>query len=199
MRFFGRLCRSSRRCAGQLKHYPNAGEFHYTGRMAGTKNHYEMTFSGLLVETGVKAFAVDETRRPVLNGVQLKNFDFLINGTDAVWALDLKGRRDRPWITRTDLFSMMGWRTLLKGTADPAFLFAFFTRAFESPGRLLNLDSTLHETPGGKYRFCLLRIEEAQRLARPRSERWGTFGFEWNAFKRAARPLDTILPVPNTV
>ena len=166
--------------------------------MAGTKNHYEMTFSGLLVDAGVHAFAVDETRRPVLNGVQLKNFDFMVNGLDAVWALDLKGRRDRPWITRTDLFSMMGWRTLLQGKANPAFLFAFFTRTFESPGRLLQLDATLHETPGGEYRFCLLGLEDTQRLARPRSERWGTFGFEWNAFRRAATPLDTILPLPVT-
>jgi len=166
--------------------------------MAGTKNHYEMTFSGLLVDAGVHAFAVIETRRPVLNGVQLKNFDFMVNGLDAVWALDLKGRRDRPWITRTDLFSMMGWRTLLQGKANPAFLFAFFTRTFESPGRLLQLDATLHETPGGEYRFCLLDLEDTQRLARPRSERWGTFGFEWNAFRRAATPLDTILPLPVT-
>ncbi|MBZ0137455.1 MAG: HYExAFE family protein [Planctomycetes bacterium] len=165
--------------------------------MAGTKNHYEMTFSGLLVEAGVKAFAVDETRRPVLNGVQLKNFDFLVNGTDAVWALDLKGRRDRPWITRTDLFSMIGWRSLLNNKAVPGFLFAFFTRAFESPGRLLQLDSTLHETPGGEYRFCILSIDGAQRLARPRSERWGTFGFEWSAFVRAVQPLDSILPLPS--
>lgn len=164
--------------------------------MAGTKNHYEMTFSGLLVEAGVRAFAVDEARRPVLNGVQLKNFDFLINGLDTVWALDLKGRRGRPWITRTDLFSMMGWRTLLQGKAEPAFLFAFFTRSFESPGRLLQLHATVHETPAGEYRFCVLGIDDAQRLARPRSERWGTFGFEWNAFTRAVTPLDTILPVP---
>ena len=164
--------------------------------MAGTKNHYEMTFSGLLVDAGVRAFAVDETRRPVLNGVQLKNFDFLVNGLDAVWALDLKGRRDRPWITRTDLFSMMGWRRLLQGKANPAFVFAFFTPRFECAGRVHELDATPHDTPGGEYRFCVLEIEDAQRLARPRSQRWGTFGFDWNAFKRAATPLDTILPLP---
>jgi hypothetical protein len=164
--------------------------------VAGTKNHYEMTFSGLLVEAGVRALAVDEARRPVLNGVQLKNFDFLVDGLDAVWALDLKGRRGRPWITRTDLFSMMGWRTLLRGSARPAFLFAFFTRRFETPGRLLELDATLHVTPAGEYRFCLLGLEDAQRLARPRSERWGTFGFEWSAFVRLTTPLDMILPVP---
>lgn len=166
--------------------------------MAGAKNHYEMTFSGLVADAGVRAYAVDEARRPVLNGVQLKNFDFLVNGLDSVWALDLKGRRDRPWITRTDLFSMMGWRTLLQGKAEPAFLFAFFTRQFESPGRLIQLESTLHETPGGDYRFCVLGIDDAQRLARPRSERWGTFGFEWNAFVRAATPLDLLIPLPVT-
>ena len=163
--------------------------------MAGDKNHYELAFSGLLVEAGVRAMAVNEARRPVLNGIELKNFDFLVNGLDAVWALDLKGRHDRPWITRTDMFSMMGWATLLRGAARPAFLFSFFRRAHEVSGRLATLDATVHETPGGVYRFCALVIEDAQRIARPRSERWGTFGFEWNAFARAVRPLDAMLPV----
>jgi hypothetical protein len=163
--------------------------------MAGDKNHYELAFSGLLLDAGVRALAVDEAKRPVLNGIQLKNFDFLVNGLDSVWALDLKGRRDRPWITRADMFSMMGWATLLKSAARPAFVFAFFHARHESPGRALALDASVHETPGGSYRFCVLTIEGAQRIARPRSERWGTFGFEWSAFARAVLPLESILPV----
>ncbi|MCA8917054.1 MAG: HYExAFE family protein [Planctomycetes bacterium] len=166
--------------------------------MAGDKNHYEMALSGLLVEAGVQALAVDETRRPVLNGVQLKNFDFLVNGLDRVWALDLKGRRDRPWITRTDLFSMMGWKSLLGAKAEPAFLFAFFNPVHETAGRAVQLDATVHETPGGIYRFCVLGIDAAQRIARPRSQKWGTFGFDWQAFSRAVQPLDAILPLPAT-
>jgi hypothetical protein len=164
--------------------------------MAGDKNHYELAFSGLLLHAGVRALAVDETRRPVLNGIQLKNFDFLVNGNDAVWALDLKGRRDRPWITRTDLFSMMGWKTLLGNAAEPGFVFAFFRPDGGASTRLLQLDATPHETPAGVYRFCVLPIAAAQRIARPRSEKWGTFGFEWNAFARAVVPLDTVLPLP---
>lgn len=171
----------------------------YNADMAGKRNHYEGAFSGLVADCGIRALAVDEARRPVFNGIQLKNFDFLVNGLDAVWAFDLKGRRDRPWITGTDLFSMMAWRRLLKGKAAPAFLFAFFARAFESPGRVLQLDVTAHETPAGVYRFCVLPIEDAQRLARRRSERWRTYGFEWNAFARAALPLDAVLPLPQTV
>lgn len=167
--------------------------------MAGDKNHYEMAFSGLLVEAGVRALAVDEARRPVLNGVQLKNFDFLVNGLEHVWALDLKGRRDRPWITRTDLFSMMGWKSLLGHAAEPAFLFAFFQPAHALPGRAGLLDCTVHETPAGVYRFCALPIEAAQRIASPRSERWGTFGFDWSAFARAVLPLESILPLPSKV
>jgi hypothetical protein len=164
--------------------------------MAGDKNHYEMAFSGLLVEAGVRAMAVDEARRPVLNGIQLKNFDFLVNGLEHVWALDLKGRRDRPWITRTDLFSMMGWKSLLGAAAEPAFLFAFFQPPHAAAGRAALLDGTPHETPAGLYRFCVLPIAAAQRIARPRSEKWGTFGFDWPAFARAVLPLDSILPLP---
>ena len=167
--------------------------------MAGDKNHYERAFSGLLLHAGVQAMAVDESRRPVLNGVQLKNFDFLINGSEAVWALDLKGRRDRPWITRTDLFSMMGWKTLLGNAAEPGFVFAFFRPDGGASKRLLDLDATLHETPAGAYRFCVLPIADAQRIARPRSEKWGTFGFDWNAFARAVVPLESVLPLPAPV
>ncbi len=161
--------------------------------MFGAKNHYEQAFSGLLVEAGVRALAVEQARRPVLNGVTLKNFDVMVQGSDAILALDLKGRRDRPWVSRTDLFSMMGWRTLLQGKAEPAFLFAFFSRLFELPGRVADLPCTRHETPAGVYRFCLLDLESAQRLAKPRSARWGTLDFAWQPFARAVRPLDQVV------
>jgi hypothetical protein len=164
--------------------------------MFGRKNHYEQAFSGMLVDAGVQAMAVEQARRPVLNGVTLKNFDLMLNGMDAVYALDLKGRRERPWISRTDLFSMMGWRTLLQGKAVPAFLFAFFSAPFESPGRIAELPHTLHETPAGQYRFSLLGLDDAQRIAKPRSARWGTLDFAWNAFARAVQPLDTIVDLP---
>lgn len=164
--------------------------------MFGAKNHYESALSGLLLEAGVQALAVEQARRPVFRGVTLKNFDLMLNGFEAVYALELKGRRERPWISRADLFSMMGWRALMRESAVPAFLFAFYTPPFALPGRLIDLPTTPHETPAGVYRFCLLSIDEAQRLARPRSESWGTFGFEWNAFARAATPLESIIALP---
>ena len=167
--------------------------------MAGDKNHYERAFSGLLAENGIQALAVDETRRPVLSGIELKNFDFLVNGIEAVWALDLKGRRDRPWITRTDLFSMMGWKTLLGEAVQPGFAFAFFHSHEDAPARLTQLDATRIETAAGVYHFCVLPVAEAQRIARPRSAKWGTFGFDWNPFARSVRPLDAILPLPLVV
>jgi hypothetical protein len=164
--------------------------------MFGSKNHYELALSGLLLESGVQALAVEQARRPALDGVTLKNFDLMLNGYDAVYALELKGRRERPWVSRTDLFSLMGWKRLLKGCAVPALLFAFYTPPFETAGRVSELDCTLHETPAGAYRFCLLGLEDAQRLAKPRSERWGTFGFEWQAFARAVTPLEAIVALP---
>lgn len=164
--------------------------------MFGAKNHYEHALSGLLQEAGTQAMAVEQARRPVYQGVTLKNFDLMLNGIDTVYALELKGRRERPWISRADLFSMMGWRALLQDKAVPAFLFAFYTPPFALPGRLLDLPATPHETPAGSYRFCLLGLDDAQRLARPRSESWGTFGFEWSAFARAATPLESIVALP---
>jgi len=163
--------------------------------MSGQRNHYEKVFSGLMLDLGVQALAIEQPRRPVLDGIELKNLDFLINGRDRVWGLDLKGRRDRPWITRADLFSLLGWRRLLPATVSPALLFAFFTPAGESPGRVLELPATLCERPAGDYRFCLLPLDAAQLLARPRSPKWGTFGFDWPAFAANVRALDDILPV----
>jgi hypothetical protein len=162
--------------------------------MSGQRNHYEKAFSGLLVRHGVKAIAVEQPRRPVLNGIQLKNLDFLVNGTDRVWGFDLKGRRDRPWITRADLFSLMGWRRLLPPDVEAALLFAFFEPGGETLPRLNDLPAMRHETPAGAYHFCLLGLQDTQRLARPRSARWGTFGFQWGAFCKHAQPLDSVLP-----
>ncbi|MHC4839488.1 MAG: HYExAFE family protein [Planctomycetota bacterium] len=163
--------------------------------MAGDRNHYEIALSGWLVRKDVQAMSVDETVRPWMAGRQLKNFDYLINGHSNVLALDLKGRQGRPWITRTDLFSMMGWQTLFKGAAECGFAFSFYTPKGESVGRLHELDASLLLAPIGEYRLCVLSIEDAQRLARLRSPKWGTFDFEWKAFVGEARPLfPMILP-----
>lgn len=161
--------------------------------MAGARNHYEQSFSGLLLEHGLNALAVDESRRPLWGERELKNFDFLVNGAERVYAIDLKGRRETPWITRLDMFSMMAWQRLLGQAAHPAFVFAFFHAHGSDAGRIARLDATERVTPAGVYRFVLLELADAQRLARPRSERWGTLGFGWNGFARAAVPLELAL------
>jgi hypothetical protein len=161
--------------------------------MAGTRNHYEHCFSGLLLEHGLHALAVDESRRPLWGDRELKNFDFLVNGAERVYAIDLKGRRETPWITRLDMFSMMAWQRLLGDTAQPAFVFAFYSEHGAETGRIGRLDATQRMTPSGVYRFVMLELADAQRLARPRSERWGTLGFGWTGFARAAKPLELAL------
>lgn len=163
--------------------------------MAGTRNHYERAFSGWLSASGVRALAVDERRRPVVESRRLKNFDFLVNGYQCVLALDLKGRRHSPWITRDDLYSMMAWRGLLRDRVEPAFLFAFYAGSGAPASRLTDLPALRYTVPGGVYRFALLWLEDAQRLARPRSAQWGTYGFQWAAFCRAVLPLDQVVPV----
>lgn len=161
--------------------------------MAGNRNHYERAFSSWLAGHGIQALAVDERRRPVVEGRVLKNFDFLVNGAQSVLALDLKGRRGSPWITRDDLFSAMAWRNLLTGSVQPAFLFAFFSATARFTPRVDALAATTHTQECGAYRFCLLGLDDAQRLARPRSASWGTYGFEWAAFARAVTPADAAL------
>ena len=162
--------------------------------MAGSRNHYEIAFSSLLCSTGSTAMSVEEIRRPVIAGRELKNFDFLVNGPREVWALDLKGRRGTPWITRTDLFSMLGWQTQFNAKARTGFVFGFFAPAGATFTRgVAALPSSLVSTPAGDYRFCLIDIETAQRLVQPRSRRWGTFGFDWKSFAAAAKPLEGII------
>lgn len=164
--------------------------------MAGTKNHYERAFSNWLACHGVQAMAVDERRRPVLQSRVLKNFDFLVNGADTVLALDLKGRRGSPWITQDDLFSLMAWRGLLGGRVEPALLFAFYSVDGSFSPRMADLPANVHHEPCGAYRFVILRLDDAQRLARPRSVKWRTYGFQWRAFADSAIAADQlILPV----
>src|SRR5438552_3303829 len=107
--------------------------------MAGARNHYEVVFSSLLTISGGDALCVDEARRPRFDARELKNFDYLVNGPRQVWAVDLKGRRGTPWVTRTDLFSMLSWlRHFAAARANDTqtgFVFSFFTPAGIKTGR----------------------------------------------------------------
>lgn len=164
--------------------------------MAGDRNHYEKAFSGWLVASGLQSMGIDERARPRLPGRDLKNFDFLVNGAQAVYALDLKGRRGTPWITQDDLFSLMAWRRVARGALEPALVFAFYMPGLpgtELPARFHNLPALRLDLTTGIYLFSSLSLESAQRLARRRSRRWNTYGFEWAAFCKAARPVNELL------
>lgn len=161
--------------------------------MAGNRNHYEKAFSGWLAASGVQAMGVDERARPRLADRELKNFDFLVNGPDAVYALDLKGRRGTPWITQDDLFSLMAWRRVGAGALTPALVFAFYCTGPDLPSRLRQLPALRLDLATGTYLFSCLGLADTQRLARPRSRRWHTYGFEWAAFCKAVQPIDQIL------
>lgn len=156
-------------------------------------NHYERAFSSLLEREGIRHLRPSDARRPVRDGRKLKSFDFLVDGASEVWVVELKGRKGSPWITRGDLFSLMGWQTTFGPTARVALIFAFRTSPGETPRRLRDLAATCIDTPAGRYHFCLLDLHEVQLLARPRSERWGTCGFGARGFSRAARSLDELL------
>jgi hypothetical protein len=62
--------------------------------MANRDNHYEAAFEEYLRERGVPYVAVDEARRSVLSGGgSLKSLDFIVSAPEAMWLVDVKGRR----------------------------------------------------------------------------------------------------------
>ncbi|MCE9653234.1 MAG: HYExAFE family protein [Nitrosarchaeum sp.] len=80
----------------------------------GSHAHYEIMFEDFLRENNILYIAVDETRRPVIDGGSVKNFDFIVSSFNGKYLVDIKGkdfssRTWDNWVHESDLTGLKIW------------------------------------------------------------------------------------------
>jgi hypothetical protein len=164
--------------------------------MANRKVIYEACFEDYLRAAGVPYVAVDEAKKALFAGVQLKSFDFVVYSAGGPNLLvDVKGRRMAArtprgghlenWATREDLGSLARWESVFGSGFTGLLAFCYHLAGPEAAARF----EAVHLFRGEYFGLLGVYRSRYAEAARPRSAAWDTVSVPAAAFREMARPV----------
>jgi len=160
--------------------------------------HYEAAFEEYLRARGVPYVAVDEARKAVFVGTDVKSFDFLLYPAGAEKLIvDVKGRkfggkasrRWKCWVGRDDVDGMAEWEKVFGDGYRAVFAFAYWL-AEPTPTPLF--DST-HHHGGREYAFLAVWLSDYRAGMKLLNESWNTVNLPADYFRKVFIPFDRLL------
>jgi hypothetical protein len=170
-------------------------------------NHYEAAFEAYLRSLGVGFISVDEAKRSLLDGEDVKSVDFVVVGPQtAKLVVDVKGRKYpggdpagprrawQNWAMHEDVDGLTRWAAQFGAEFRGVLAFVYciapnYTFPDDTPDLFVFRDRT--------YLMRAVGVAEYRRLMRPRSRRWQTVHLRTADFRRVVRPFSCFLG-PNT-
>jgi len=162
--------------------------------MAQRRFHYDLAFEHYLRANGIPYIAVDEARKALRGQVKLKNFDFVVYGSERDNLLvDVKGRKHSGrsknqldnWVTADDVKDLQQWEQVFGEGFRGAFVFLFWCD--QQPP-----DALFHEIFAFRERwYAVLAVgvaDYAEAMAQ-RSPKWQTVHVPRATFAEISRPL----------
>ena len=166
--------------------------------MALRHNHYEAAFEAHLRRRRLAYVAVDEQRRSLLGGGNLKNLDFIVNTPDCGnWLIDVKGRKFargaawKNWCTGDDLRGLAAWEDVFGCGFRSLLVFVYDVAGDVAPLP----EEQLFLFRGRRYAFVAASAADYAGGVRRISPRWDTWAVPTAEFRRLAAPLDYFLGV----
>jgi hypothetical protein len=170
--------------------------------MADRSNHYEAAFEAFIRSLRIPCVAIDETRRALFGGDDVKNPDFLLYprfGPNLV--VEVKGKRGKDargrrawenWVTTDDLDGLARWQETFGPGFRSILAFAYAEPIGPYP---------LPEANGAfafralEYRFWGVGLDDYLNHLRSRGPAWKAVAMARRAFRRRVRPFREWLPM----
>ena len=159
---------------------------------------YEACFEDYLRSAGIPYVAVDEAKKALFAGVQLKSFDFVVYSRAGPNLLvDVKGRqfpypggrRWENWATRDDLDSLARWEEVFGSGFAGLLVFCYHLLGGTEAERF----EVVHAFRGESYGLVAVYRSAYMDACRTRSRAWGTVSVPTATFRAMARPINVYL------
>lgn len=183
--------------------------------MANRGNHYEAAFEAFLRERRLPYVCVDETRKALFSGSNLKSFDFVVYSRSGPNLLvDIKGRKAlggadatsgggslQTWATRQDVEDLARWEQIFGEDFRAIFAFVFWIDPVLAPGPghyvwRLPGQGTQPPAPAGlggpserHYLMLAVGLSDYRSHMSRRSEKWDTVAMPLAEFRQLSRPI----------
>lgn len=160
-------------------------------------NHYEAAFEDYIYACGWPYVPVDQQKKALFAGAQIKSFDFIVySPNQSPWLVDVKGRKFpydgnggkrywENWVTRDDLAGLLKWKSVFGEDFVPGLMFAYWLLTPPPP----DVDWDVHRFQSEHYAFLWIPAADYHAHARRRSPQWDTLSMPTRTFRRLARPL----------
>lgn len=161
--------------------------------------HYEAAFEDYLRAAAIPYVAVDEARKAVFLGTDVKSFDFLLYPAgEQKLIVDVKGRKFggggsascwTSWVPVADVEGMAEWERVFGAGYRGVFIFAYWlTEPTPTP-----LFDTTHACGGRQYAFLAVTLADYKAGMKTRSERWKTVHLPSDYLRRVCIPVARLL------
>ncbi len=160
--------------------------------------HYEEAFEDYLKSVGRPYVAVDDAKKAVFAGAQIKSFDFLVYSSGPThWLVDVKGRKLalraagqkghlENWTTRDDVVGLQQWARVFGAGFAGLLVFAYWLTA---PEHGQPVPATVHDFRGRRYLLAAVPVDGYAASLRDRSRSWQTVSVPARPFRALLRPV----------
>jgi len=161
---------------------------------------YEGAFESLLRRFELPYVRVNQFRRPIVDGLTVKNFDFLVRAAGGEhYIVDVKGKlfpyaygRKRVywenWLATDDLEGLARWERYFEDRFPAVLAYVYEIRTAWDEAEF----DTVVRTRGGAYGIVAVTLADYIRHARPRSPLWRALNIPKATFKEIARDARTL-------
>ena len=163
----------------------------------GSHAHYEVMFENFLRENQILYIAVDEKRRPKIDGGKVKNFDFIVSSFNGKYLVDIKGKdfSARPWdnwVHEDDLTGLKIWGSHFNAFVPLLVIPYLITKKKDQ--ELLKEFSDIREFKGKTYCISAVTLADYYSRAKPRSKKFKAIYVPKKDFQEICRPLSYFIP-----
>lgn len=166
----------------------------------GTRAHYELCFETILRKNRIPYIAINESKRPVVKGKAIKNFDFIVYSRKGKYLIDIKGKffpyeYNRSlnywenWVGADDLVGLKYWQKIFGKGFKSIIVYPYLIKYQKDEGNF----SKVYHFKNHSYGIVGIELNKYLKNSKQRSEKWRAISVSREKFKKLVSPIDKFI------